>query len=70
MEHPEKVPDCSLYQAPTYPENVMKIRTRVFSVMLLTDRQTNETAIGDCIFANISQNEDQPVDEIDESISD
>ena len=36
------------------------------------NKQTNknETAIRDCILTKISQNEDQPVDEIDESISD
>ena len=41
----EKYWKCSelfLVSSPTYPENFMKIRLTVFSVMLLTDRQTDK----------------------------
>ena len=42
MEHPENVPDCPLYQDPTYSEDYVKIRSSFFSVMFLTDRLTNK----------------------------
>ena len=35
-----------------------------------TDRQKNETAIGDCVLALISQNQDRTDDENDDSIKD
>ena len=38
--------------------------------MLLTDKQIKEMAIGDCVLAKISPNEDHTGDENDDSIND